>query len=115
MNKKIELAVTQAFSNGAVRVYCPATPRMMFGDVSFLHLSQIANGDSEHPLEVVLVYSDYTYQLAQNLNRAQTPTLFVFTADYPAPREITTAALMLDLKALFTEKELDELFGYYEC
>jgi hypothetical protein len=64
--------------------------------------------DSLTEVNVIKVVDDETYQQALNASRAQEDTVYVFTFDYPAPREITTAAKKLDLKTLYTEQQLGE-------
>ena len=114
MNAKLCSAVTTAFIDASVRVYCPETPMGMFSDLAKLQFHLVDSGVQSHQLEVVLIYSDYTFQLAQNLNRSITPTLFVFSSNYPVPNEIKGAAKKLDLKECFSERELEKLYNFCE-
>lgn len=100
---RIETNIANMLDVTCCRVYCPETPRVMVE-----YIGEIRGVD------VIKVVDDETYQQAINASRAQEDTVYVFTFDYPAPREITTAAKKLDLKTLFSEVELDERFDFWE-
>lgn len=103
MPSRISNAILNSFGADCVRVFCPNTPRAMFQ-----HIGELGG------VKVIEVDCEDTYQQAMNASRAQEDTVYVFTFDYPAPREITTAAKKLDLKSLFSEVELEELFDFWE-